>query len=210
MATPNADPLVCIVDDDPAVRRGLARSIRSARLQVEVFPSAKAFLDRLPGDGDRPLCLVLDVQMPGLSGLDLQAELARTGRGIPIVFITGHGDVPSTVQAMKGGAIDFLEKPFDQQDLLASIHRALDRSRQTRAIATERAEVERRLATLTSREREVLEILVLGLLNKQIADRLGAAEKTIKVHRGRIMQKMQAGSVAELVRMAEKVGIGPL
>jgi len=203
----DSEPLVCIVDDDPGIRRALSRLIRVAGLRVECFPSAQAFREN--PDEDCPRCLVLDVRMPGQSGLDLQAELGRIGLDIPIVFITGHGDVPSSVRAMRGGAVDFLEKPFDHRELLASIHRALELSRQSRAGARERAEIERRVASLTSRERQVMETVVTGLMNKQIADRLGAAEKTIKVHRGRVMQKMQAGSVADLVRMAEKVGIGP-
>ncbi|MGE5801419.1 MAG: response regulator transcription factor [Gemmatimonadota bacterium] len=200
------DALVAMVDDDPIVLRALARLIGSVGLRVETFPSAQAFLDyRLP---DRPACLVLDVQLPGRSGLELQAFLTQAGRDIPIVFITGRGDVPTSVNAMKGGAVDFLQKPFEDQALLDAVFRALDRSRERIAERSGRADIERRLASLTPREREVLPLVVAGMLNKQIASALGAAEKTVKVHRGRIMVKMEANSVADLVRMAEKLGIG--
>ena len=198
------DGLVFVIDDDELVRRALSRLLRSAGLQVQTFPSAKAFLDATPLD--RPACLVLDLQLPGPSGLELQAALIRAGRDIPIVFVTGHGDVPSSVRAMKSGAVDFLQKPFDGQELLDCVTRALSRSREQRAERAERAVLRERHATLTSREREVLKLVVTGRLNKQIAGDLGVAEKTVKVHRGRVMAKMQAGSVAELVRMVEKLG----
>jgi FixJ family two-component response regulator len=199
-----ADECVFVVDDDDSVRRSLSRLIRSAGWRVETFPTARAFLDYPPPD--RPGCLVLDLRLPGVSGLELQQSLVEAGRDIPIVFITGHGDVPSSVRAMKGGAVDFLQKPFDDKELLDCIARALRRSREQRARRAERALVQARFNTLTPREREVLTLVVTGKLNKQIAGDLGIAEKTIKVHRGRVMAKMHAGSVAELVRMFEKLG----
>jgi len=199
------DGLVFVVDDDISVRRALGVLIRSIGLESEAFPSAQAFLDHpLP---DRPCCLVLDLRLPGPSGLDLQLALLKRSRTIPIIFISGHGDVPITARAMKGGAIDFLSKPFNDQDLLDAVQRALAKDRLARVEAAERAVIERHVATLTPRERQVMLLVVRGLLNKQIAGELGAAEKTIKIHRGRMMQKMEAGSVAELVRMTEKVGL---
>jgi FixJ family two-component response regulator len=199
--------VVYVVDDDESVRRSLARLLRSAGLTAETFPSAQAFLDRdLP---DRTACLVLDVRLPGLSGLDLQGALTQTERIVPIVFITGHGNVPMSVQAMKSGAVDFLQKPFEEDQLLAAIERALARCRAARAERTDRMVVQRRFDTLTPRERQVLGLVVVGRLNKQIAADLGAAEKTIKIHRGRVMRKMEANSVAELVRMSQRIGIQP-
>ena len=199
--------VVYVVDDDESVRRSLARLMRSAGLAAETFPSAQAFLDRqLP---DRTACLVLDVRLPGLSGLDLQGALSETERSVPIIFITGHGSVPMSVQAMKRGAVDFLQKPFDEDDLLAAIGRALATYRATRADRTERLAIQRRFDTLTSRERQVMGLVVAGRLNKQIAADLGAAEKTIKIHRGRVMRKMEADSVADLVRMSQRIGIQP-
>jgi FixJ family two-component response regulator len=199
------DAIVYVVDDDPSICRALARLFRTVGLSAETFPSAKAFLDHsIPV---RPMCLILDIRLPGPSGLDLQEALARAGRDVPIVFITGHGDVPTSVRAMKGGAIDFLQKPFNDQDLLDCVHRALSQSRAKLAERTERTELQDRLDTLTPREREVLLQVITGKLNKQIAGDLGIAEKTIKVHRGRVMQKMRAGSVADLVRMVEKLGL---
>jgi FixJ family two-component response regulator len=195
--------MVYVVDDDETVRRSLARLVRSVGLRVETFPSAQAFLDHK--GGDRPCCLVLDVRLPGLSGLELQTAMGQAQRTMPIIFITGRGNVRMSVRAMKGGALDFLQKPFDGQDLLDAIQRALGRSLEARAGDAERSVIERRLATLTPREREVLALVVAGLLNKQIAGELGAAEKTVKVHRGRVMKKMEAESVAELVRMTQKV-----
>jgi len=199
------DGLVFIVDDDTSVRRALGQLIRSIGLESQAFPSAQAFLEQpLP---DRPCCLVLDLRLPGPSGLDLQSALLKRPRTIPIIFISGHGDVPITARAMKGGAIDFLPKPFNDQDLLDAVQRALVKDRTARVEAAERAVIEKHVATLTPRERQVMTLVVRGMLNKQIAAELGAAEKTIKIHRGRMMQKMGAGSVAELVRMTEKVGL---
>ena len=197
------DAIVYVVDDDESVCRAIARLLRASGLDVETFRSAAAFLEHSPPE--KAACLVLDIRLPGASGLDLQTALAEAGREIPIVFITGHADVPTSVKAMKGGALDFLQKPFNDQDLLDCVHRAVARNRVQRAEQSERATLQRRLDTLTPREREVLLQVVTGKLNKQIAGDLGIAEKTIKVHRGRVMDKMQANSVAELVRMVEKL-----
>jgi len=199
------DAIVYIVDDDSSVCRALARLIRSIGFSAETFRSAQAFLDHPLTDS--AACLILDIRLPGPSGLELQDTLSRVGRDLPIVFITGHGDVPTTVRAMKGGAVDFLQKPFDDGELLGCVQRALAKSREQRAERAERTQLQLRLDTLTPREREVLLHVVTGQLNKQIAGDLGIAEKTIKVHRGRVMQKMQAGSVADLVRMVEKLGL---
>jgi len=199
--------VVYVVDDDESLCRALSRLLRLVGLEAQTFPSAEAFLDYTPPD--RTACLVLDVRLPGPSGLDLQSALRRAGRDIPIVFISGYGSVPTSVRAMKGGAVDFLQKPFNEQELLDSVQHALQRSREQRADQAERANLERRLETLTPREREVLKLVVAGRLNKQIADNLGSAEKTVKVHRGRVMAKMQADSVADLVRMTEKLAPQP-
>jgi FixJ family two-component response regulator len=198
---------VYVVDDDESVRRSLERLFVSVGLDVLAFPTAQAFLDAAPGR--RPACLVLDVRLPGLGGLDLQSRLGPAQPELPVVFVSGHGNVPTSVRAMKGGAIDFLQKPFEEEDLLAAVQRGLALSRQAVTDRMVRADIERRLATLTRRERQVLELVVTGLLNKQIAAELGAAEKTIKVHRGRVMHKMQVPSVAELVRITEMAGIQP-
>lgn len=192
-------PVVFVVDDDDAVRRSLARLLGSAGLRAETFASAHEFLARPEADG--PACLLLDVRMPGLSGLDLQERLGSRVEVLPIVFMTGHGTVPMSVRAMKAGASDFLQKPFDDQALLDAVEGALDRSRAAGERRGRRKEVLARLATLTPREREVFDGVVRGLLNKQIGAELGTAEKTVKIHRGRVMQKMEAGSVADLVRM---------
>jgi FixJ family two-component response regulator len=198
----NGDGVVYIVDDEETIRRALSRLVRTAGLTAQTFTSAQAFLEHpLP---DHPACLVLDVRLPGLSGLDLQAALGPRQDTVPIIFITGRGSIPMSVQAMKGGALDFLKKPVDGDLLLESIQRALARSREALARAAEHSDVARRLARLTPREREVLDLVVAGMLNKQIAAELGAAEKTVKVHRGRMMKKMEADSVADLVRMTQK------
>ena len=202
-----ASAIIFVVDDDAGMRNSLRRLITSVGFAVEVFPSARAFLDaRRP---DSPGCLVLDVRLPGLSGLDLQRELADTDGELPIIFLTGHGDIPMTVRAMKAGAIEFLTKPFRQQELLDAIRTAIERDRVMRAERHERAELRRRYASLTPRERDVLGHIVAGLLNKQIAGELGTSEATVKEQRGHVMAKMQAGSVAELVRFASHLGITP-
>jgi FixJ family two-component response regulator len=199
-----SDGIVYVVDDDASVRRALARLIESCGLDVETFPSAKAFLERTTTQ--RPACLVLDVRLRGESGLDLQMTLGNARHRLPIIFLTGHATVSATVHAMKGGALDFLQKPVDERELLDNIHRALDRSRHAWAEEGVRAEIQGRLDSLTRREREVLELVAAGLLNKQVGERLGVSEKTVKVHRGRVMQKMAAGAVADLVRMLHRVG----
>ena len=198
-------PVVYVVDDDPSVRTALERLFTSVRLAVEAFNSAREFLEH--ERNDTPGCLVLDVRLPGLSGLDLQTELAKTDADLPIVFITGHGDIPMSVRAMKAGAADFLPKPFKNQDLLDAVGKAIDRHRKTRRDRVEHRKIQRRVELLTEREREVLVFVVAGLMNKQIAGRLGVTVATVKVHRGRAMQKMQVDSLAELVRMAERAGI---
>jgi len=198
---------VYIIDDDPAVLDALSRLMRSAGLTSRCFSSARAFLDETLEDV--PSCLVLDLSLPGPSGLDVQETLHRQGREIPIVFITGHGDVPSTVRAMKAGALDFLEKPFSDDDLLRAIHAALEGDRRARAGRAEVAAIRERFERLTPREREVMALVVKGLLNKQIGGELGATEGTVKVHRGRVMAKMEAASVPDLVGMARKLRIVP-
>jgi FixJ family two-component response regulator len=200
-----ASPLVYVVDDDPSVRNALRRLLGSVGLQVRTFASARDFL--CEDHADVPSCLVLDVRMPGMSGLDLQRELTAAGLAIPIIFITGHGDVPMSVRAMKAGAVDFLPKPFNDQQLLDAIRAALERAAATRAREAELEALRRRLDTVTPREREVLALVVTGMLNKQIAAQLGTAEKTVKVHRARLMAKMEADSLASLVRMADRLGI---
>jgi RNA polymerase sigma factor (sigma-70 family) len=200
-----ADGIVFVVDDDESVRRALERLIRSLGLAVETFASAQDLLRRKPPTGRA--CIVSDVRMPGLSGLDLQNELSKFGFAMPIVFMTGHGTVPMTVRAMKAGAVDFLQKPVDEQALLDAIHQALERSGREHEQRSEHEGIRGRVDSLTVREREVFELVVSGMLNKQIAAQLGASEKTIKVHRGRVMQKMQADSLADLVRMAERLGV---
>ena len=197
------DGVVFVVDDDAEMRESLKNLIRSVGLRVEVFPSAPQFLQsKRP---DVPGCMILDVRLPGLSGLDLQKRMAEAEIEIPIIFITGHADIPMTVQAMKAGAVEFLTKPFREQDLLDAIQQALERDSQARE---QRAEIEglrRRFALLTPREREVMALMVAGLLNKQIAGELGASETTVKIHRHNVMEKMGAGSLADLVRMADKL-----
>ena len=200
-----AEPIVFVVDDDASVCKALDRLIRSVGLKAETFPSAKDFLRREPHNG--PSCLVLDIRMPGLSGLDLQRELAAKDYSIPIIFITGHGDIPMSVQAMKAGAVDFLPKPFSDQELLDAIHAALEKDTLAREERAELSNIQRRIGSLTPREHEVFVRVVTGMLNKQIAWELGASEKTIKVHRARVMEKMGVQSLAELVHLAEKAGM---
>ena len=194
---------VFVVDDDASVRRAVARSLQAAGLDVKLFASAREFLNQGPPEG--PGCLVLDVSMPGLSGLDLQAELNSRNIQTPIIFITGHGDIPASVKAMKGGAVDFLTKPFKPKDLLAVIKEAIKKDEHLQVARIEKARIQACVQSLTPREHEVLGLVVKGLLNKQIAVQLGAAERTIKVHRGRVMQKMQVQSVADLVRAVERL-----
>ena len=200
----DSEPIVSVVDDEKSVRTSLRRLLKSAGWNVETYSSAQEFLAR--GAADRPGCLVLDVSMPGLSGLELQEQMQAAGVTVPIVFITGHGDIPMSVKAMKAGAVDFLTKPFDADDLLRAIHQAVERDIAARR---ERAEIEairQRIESLTPREREVFVLVVSGNLNKQIAAQLGTCEKTVKVHRARVMRKMEAESLAELVQLAQRVG----
>jgi len=200
-------PIVFIVDDDRNVRDSLRRLLTSVGLIAEVFDTAKAFLTaRRP---DAPSCLVLDVRLPGLSGLDLQRELAAADISVPIIFLTGYGDIPMSVRAMKAGATEFLTKPFREQDLLDAIRHAIERDRLARAERKELAQLRHRYGLLTPRERDVMAGVIAGLLNKQIAAELGTSEVTVKEQRGHVMQKMQVGSVAELVRAAARLGIAP-
>ncbi|WP_437319761.1 response regulator transcription factor [Sorangium sp. So ce385] len=196
-------PTVFVVDDDPSVLRALERLLRSAGYAVEGYASPEAFLERAPSE--RPGCVVVDLRMPGLGGLELQDELARRGCPLPVVFLTGHGDVSSSVRAMKAGAVDFLAKPCDDTDLLAAVERAIARDAEARAARGAQQALRTRFEALTPREREVCLRVAQGLLNKQIADELGAAEKTIKVHRGRVMEKLGVETVAELVRLVDRL-----
>jgi RNA polymerase sigma factor (sigma-70 family) len=198
-----AASLVFVVDDDPSVRSSLKFLLSTVGLQAETFESADSFLCRKPAD--IPSCLVLDVRLPGLSGLDFQRELATRNVCIPIVFLTGHGDIPMSVRAMKAGAVEFLTKPFRDQELLDAVRVALDRDRARRKHDKEVADLRQRFDSLTPREQEVVSMVVAGMLNKQIAAELGTAESTVKVQRSRAMEKMQAASLAELIKMIEKV-----
>ena len=200
-------PTVFVIDDDPSVLKGLARLLKSLGFNAETFASAELFLGREHYDGVG--CIVLDVRMPGLNGMDLQDELSRADYSMPIIFITGHGNIPMSVQAMKRGAVDFLTKPFDDEELLEAVKKAIERDGTARAERAQVHDIRRRIDTLTPREHEILRYVITGMLNKQIALKLDIAEKTVKIHRGRIMEKLRVDSVADLVRLAEKAGIRP-
>jgi FixJ family two-component response regulator len=202
---PDPVPTVLIVDDDAQMRESLRNLVRSVGLRVELFASAQEFVQSQRPDA--PSCLVLDVRMPGLSGLDLQKQASEAGLEIPIIFITGHGDIPMSVRAMKAGAVEFLTKPFRDQDLLDAIQQGLEKSRKARELLAANEELRRRFSLLTPREREVMERVVAGLLNKQIGAELGTSETTVKIHRHQVMEKMGADSLPELVRMADRLGI---
>ena len=202
-----ADAIVFVVDDDELIRDSLQQLVKSVGLQAETFSSAQAFLDT--GLPDKPCCLVLDIRMPGMSGLDLQDELVKRKLSIPVIFITGHGTVPMTVRAMKAGAVDFLQKPFEDQQLLDIIHCAIEQNRQSRTKYAEINAIEQRITSLTLREHEILALVTAGKPNRQIAVELKMSENTVKTHRARIMRKMEFKSLAELVRATEKVGIHP-
>jgi len=206
-ALPAAAPFVAVVDDDPAVLEALDSLLRSISLATRLFASpAELLAAQLP---DAPGCIVLDVRLPGVSGLDFQGQLAERGIGRPIVFMTGHGDIPMSVRAMKAGAVDFLSKPFRDQDMLDAITAAIERDRQQRAAAASRSDLQAEFETLTAREREVMTHVVAGLMNKQVAGLLGLSEITVKIHRGNVMRKMGVRTLADLVRKAEALGIKP-
>jgi len=199
------NPTVYVVDDDVSVREALKNLLKSVGLKVESFNSADAFLSSKPATA--PACLILDVRLPGLSGLDLQRQLAQTNHAVPIVFITGHGDIPMSVRAIKAGAVEFLTKPFRDQELLDAVRQAVERDREARNRETEMADLRQRYASLTTREQQVLGFVVRGLINKQIGAEIGISEATVKMHRGRLMEKMRAESLADLIIMAQKLGL---
>jgi FixJ family two-component response regulator len=196
--------VVFVIDDDPSMRSALEDLVCTVGLEVRAFASPQEFLQSKPPDA--PGCLVLDIRLPGMSGLTFQQELTKEGLGLPVIFITGHGDIPMSVRAMKAGAVEFLTKPFHDQDLLDAIHSAIERDRKRRREAVRVAELRERFATLSERERQIMTLVVIGRANKQIAAELGLSEMTVKVHRGQVMRKMQAGSLPELVRMADRLG----
>jgi len=200
-------PIVFVIDDDASMRRSLESLLRSVGLDVSVFTSAPEFMQSARVDA--PGCLVLDVRLPGMSGLAFQQELVKAGIALPVIFVTGHGDVPMSVRAMKAGAVEFLTKPFDDQVLLDAVHAAIERDRARRRDAADIASLKRRYDDLTDRERQVMSHVVAGMVNKRIADELGLSVVTVKVHRGQVMRKMQARSVAELVRMADRLAAAP-
>jgi FixJ family two-component response regulator len=202
-----SEPTVFIVDDDPSARRGLTRLVRAAGMQAEAFASASAFLSA--GKTGAPGCLVLDVRMPQMTGPELQVALARAEHYIPIVFLSAHGDVPMTAQAMKHGAVDFLTKPVDRDDLLQALGRAIGQDADARARRAEEGSVQDRIKTLTAREHEIMTYVITGMLNKQIAAELGISLETVKVHRGHVMRKLGVVSVVQLVHLCEKAGIAP-
>jgi len=206
MTTPNS--LLFVIDDDASVRKGLTRLLRSAGYKSEIFQSASDFLTRPSHSG--PSCVIVDVQMPGINGMDLQETLIQRHREEQLVFITGHGDIPMCAQAMKAGAVDFLPKPFRSDELLQCVERALLRSAEQRRRSAEQNEARRLLDLLTPREFEVMQLVITGMLNKQIAGELGTADKTVKVHRGRMMQKLGVASVAELVHLVQRAGTAPV